>query len=97
MKSFDNWLKEQEQPASNFSRREVYEAGVQSRQPQIEDLRNKLQKSEYLRNEHLEARRRLYKDNCELQERIERAIKEIQDESWSDEYGDNQTPTYKLR
>lgn len=32
----------------------------------------------------------------ELQKRIDEAIKEIQDESWSDEYGDNQAPTFKL-
>ena len=32
----------------------------------------------------------------ELKKRIDAAIKEIQDESWSDEYGDNQAPTFKL-
>ena len=32
----------------------------------------------------------------ELKKRIDEAIKEIQDESWSDEYGDNQAPTFKL-
>ena len=38
MKSFDDWLKEQNQPASNFLRRETYEAGQQSRQKEIDEL-----------------------------------------------------------
>jgi hypothetical protein len=38
-KSFDDWLKEQNQPASNFLRREAYEAGQQSRQKEIDRLK----------------------------------------------------------
>lgn len=41
-KSFDDWLKEQNQPASNFLRRETYEAGQQSRQKEIDELKKQL-------------------------------------------------------
>lgn len=40
--SFDEWLKEQNQPASNFLRRETYEAGQQSRQDEVDELQKRL-------------------------------------------------------
>ena len=40
--SFDEWLKEKVQPASNFLRRETYEAGQQSKQDEVDELRERI-------------------------------------------------------
>ena len=41
--SFDEWLNEQTKPASNFLRRETYEAGQQSRQAEVDELKKRIE------------------------------------------------------
>lgn len=46
--SFDEWLNEQTQPASNFLRRETYEAGQQSKQVEVDELRKRVNELELI-------------------------------------------------
>lgn len=82
MKSFDDWYRQ----ARDVTAEAGWKAGAQSRQSEVDELTGKLKNSEYLRDEHLEARRRLYKDNCELQKRIDDATDFLNSSNANDEY-----------
>lgn len=76
--SFDEWLKEQNQPASNFLRREAYEAGQQSKQSEIDGLK---MSNHYLSVQVIDAE--AYSEHWKyqrdrLQKRIEDALEYIE-------------------
>ena len=75
MSNFDDFCKKNELTRNLDYVELAWIEGAQSRQQEVDELRGKLKNSEYLRDEHLEARRRLYKDNCELQKRIDDVLK----------------------
>ena len=72
MKSFDEWMVD----AESWSERDAYEAGQQSKQAEVDELRLKLSEDSRVLHNVIDIERR----KCEeLQKRIDRAVEHIED------------------